>query len=122
MRPSDFGLMFFLVQCPVQTGIQRGNLLGPGGIAQKLDISPTPFIAADQRAEDNQQGGASDPCLLVSDVGNLCNEPRVGDDPKGLGLFVPTGRRQPPGFQHFLEDGRGDGLVLITAHARPFGK
>ena len=117
MRAGDLGLVFFLVQCPIQLLRDLRNFPGKLGVTMLLDIAPAARVFHTDGAEHDEQRCGGDPFLSVREPGDLFDQGAVGEDAEHPGLFVPAGRGEPRGFEQILYDFFGNRFVLEAADA-----
>jgi len=117
VRAGDLGLMFFLVQCPIQRLMNFSNRLCMLRIAMQLNIPPAAGILHTNGAKHDEERSAGDPLLSMCQLRDVFDQAAVSDDAKRPGLFIPARRGESPGFEHFLDNGIRDRLILEPADA-----
>ena len=90
MRAGDLGLVFLLVQRPVQFLRHLRDLLGEMRIAMRLDVATAALVVYADRAQHDQERGGCDPFLPVCEFRDLFDQQAIGDHSEHPRLFVPA--------------------------------
>ncbi len=95
VRAGDLGLVFFLVQRPVQLLRQLRDLPGEMRVAVLLDIAPAARILHADGAEHDQERGGGDPFLSMCEFRDLFDQAQSVMTPNIQGCsFPPEGERR----------------------------
>ena len=115
MCARDLGLVFLLVQRPIDLLRHLRDLPGKVRVAMLLDIAPTVFLVHADGAEYDQERGGGDPFLSVREFRDLFDQETIGDHPEHPRLLISTRWGETRGIEHVLDHFLGDRPLLELA-------
>jgi hypothetical protein len=99
---GNLGLVFFLVQRPIQVLRHLRNLPREVRVAVFLDIASAAFIIHADGAKHNDKWDEGDLFLSVCELGDLFDDHPVGDHAEHPGQFIPAGWGKARRLEQFL--------------------
>ena len=112
---GDLGLVFLLIQRPIDLLRHLRDLPRKVRVAMLLDIAPTALLGYANGAEHDQEWGRGDPFLSVREFRDLFDQETIGDHPEHPRLLISTRWGETRGIEHILDHFLGDRPLLELA-------